>query len=211
MVKQERAARTRSILVKAAAQEFDRNGYEGTSLARVSRRAGISMGALTFHFASKADLADTVQSHGRLATRAAADRVRERAAPALQSIIDLTLSLARLLEEEAAVRASARLVRERVNCAKDWSLEWTPLMHELIARAQRGELRSCVDADTVAALTASLVAGAEAQVRRRSQAPEDGHESAQVMLARIWKLTLYGICEEPSVHWPVESGGTPDP
>lgn len=73
MVRQERAVRTRQALLDAAAEEFDRHGYEGTSLNRVCRAAGITIGALTFHFSTKAELADAVQSQGRIITRAALD------------------------------------------------------------------------------------------------------------------------------------------
>jgi AcrR family transcriptional regulator len=197
-VKQERAARTRNILVKAAALEFDRNGYEGTSLARVSRTAGISMGALTFHFASKAELADTVLAQGLLAARGAAERVRAREAPALRSVIDLTLSLARLLEEEASVRAAARLSRERAKCADHWSRQWAALMEDLLARGQWDDLRPSADPKAVAALADYLIAGAEARVRQRVRAPDGGGESAEAQLAEIWKLALWGLCDDPS-------------
>ncbi|MFG2313276.1 TetR family transcriptional regulator [Streptomyces sp. NPDC048566] len=60
MTRQERAVRTREALIEAAARLFDQDGYEVTSLAAVTALAGVSAGALYFHFATKADLADAV-------------------------------------------------------------------------------------------------------------------------------------------------------
>src|SRR3989337_2793252 len=50
MVSQERAERTRQRLLQGAAAEFSLYGYGGTSLQRISKAAGVTMGALTFHF-----------------------------------------------------------------------------------------------------------------------------------------------------------------
>ncbi|CAL9674672.1 TetR family transcriptional regulator [Streptomyces sp. enrichment culture] len=215
-MRQERAARTRNTLVKAAALEFDRNGYEGTSLARVSRTAGISMGALTFHFASKAELAETVLTQGLTAARDAVEAVRARETPALRSVIDLTLSLARLLEEETSVRAAARLARERAMHAKDWPRQWAPLMDDLLARGRWEGLRPSTDPTTVAALADYLIAGAEARVRQSGRTPDADDEDAVAHLARIWRLILCGICDNTSVLCPEgcpedgpDSGGPP--
>ena len=54
MVKQERALRTREALIESAAEVFDREGFSVASLTAISSRAGVSNGALHFHFASKA-------------------------------------------------------------------------------------------------------------------------------------------------------------
>lgn len=62
MVKQERAARTRETLIRSAAQIFDREGFSVASLTGISSLAGVSNGALHFHFASKAALADAVEA-----------------------------------------------------------------------------------------------------------------------------------------------------
>ncbi|MFF1793793.1 TetR family transcriptional regulator [Kitasatospora sp. NPDC058263] len=70
-MKQERAQHTRRALLRAAAGEFDQHGYAGTSLSRVSRAAGVTMGALTFHFPTKASLADAVRADAVELTRAA--------------------------------------------------------------------------------------------------------------------------------------------
>ncbi|BAJ25953.1 MULTISPECIES: ScbR family autoregulator-binding transcription factor [Kitasatospora] len=198
MVKQERAARTRHALVKAAAVEFDRAGYEGTSLARISETAGISMGALTFHFRTKGELAVAVQRLGRSATQDVVTRVAAHPAPALQSVIALTLELARLLEKEASVRAAARLTREMpaTTAATAWYPAWTHTVDELLEQARDGELRPGTDLRTVAALVAHLVAGAETHIRCR--VPHTEHQSADAQLAQLWRLVLRGVSANPT-------------
>ncbi|MGW5940595.1 ScbR family autoregulator-binding transcription factor [Streptomyces celluloflavus] len=199
MVRQERAARTRAALVRAAAEEIDRRGYDGTSLNKVISAAGISMGALTFHFSTKSDLADEVQSQGSHAARTVADHVTAGSGPALQAVIDLTLELARLLEEDPVVRSAARLARERPG-SPAWSAAWLPAVHSLLAQAQRdGQLHPAVLPETIAALVVHLVAGTETYARARSVATDTARASAVVQLGRIWQLALSGISpREPS-------------
>ncbi|WP_051779952.1 TetR family transcriptional regulator [Streptomyces sp. NRRL S-241] len=77
MVKQERAARTREALVRAAAEVFAEEGFTAASIAVISRRARVSAGGLHFHFAGKTVLARAVQD------RAAQALSRITAAPAV--------------------------------------------------------------------------------------------------------------------------------
>lgn len=61
MTKQERAARTRRALILSAAEVFDQEGFAPASLTMISSRAGVSNGALHFHFANKNAVAEAVQ------------------------------------------------------------------------------------------------------------------------------------------------------
>jgi AcrR family transcriptional regulator len=73
------AARTSDRLLRAAADVFARRGYDGTRVADIAERAGLSNGALYAHFASKAELlVGALRVHGRqlLAELVAADPTR---------------------------------------------------------------------------------------------------------------------------------------
>ncbi|MFE5245028.1 MULTISPECIES: TetR/AcrR family transcriptional regulator [unclassified Streptomyces] len=191
-MKQERAARTRRTLLRAAATQFDRDGYAGTSLARVSKAAGISLGAVTFHFSSKADLADAVEDEGRAEVRAALQRLEARSAP-LQHLAALTLELARLIEQEDTVRALLRLERERPGDAS-WTEIWLPTADGLLRRAyDSGDLRATAHPEAMSTLVVHLVAGAEIVLRRHRSAGTATPESAVDLLARIWQLVMTGI------------------
>ncbi|MDT0615382.1 TetR/AcrR family transcriptional regulator [Streptomyces lancefieldiae] len=196
MVKQQRAARTREALVQAAAAAFDLVGYEAASLAHVSKSAGISMGALTFHFPTKETLATAVQVRGASTTRAATEHLRDRTERPLRTLIDLTLELARLLDEDVAVRAAARLTRECPRSAAPWTDEWLPTAKTLLEHAAKEELRPHADAEALLTLTTHLVTGTESHIRRCALVPGE-RESAQEQLCRIWQLVLAGISRDP--------------
>ncbi|GHF27718.1 MULTISPECIES: ScbR family autoregulator-binding transcription factor [Streptomyces] len=189
MVAQERAVRTREALVRAAAAEIDRKGYAGATLSGICKSAEVSMGALTFHFASKSELADAVVKRGCEVTRALVDEVAGTQGHALRSVGALTLGLARLLEEDAAVRSAALLTRERPDAA-DWAAAWLPAVRRLLDHASgQGELRAEARPMAVAALIAHLLVGAE--VWRRTGSGE--RESAANRVARLWELVLNGV------------------
>ncbi|WP_030201085.1 TetR/AcrR family transcriptional regulator [Streptomyces sp. NRRL S-87] len=199
MARQQRAMRTRSLLVQAASTEFDRSGYEGTTLTQINQLAGISMGALTFHFPTKRALAEAVQQQGREQVRDAIADVVAKHRPALATGVALTVTLARLLEENVEVRAAARLARE---CSRStWASEWLPVLRDLFRRAQEEcGLRPGSDPDALAALAAHLVAGAELQLRDElalrggaESLAGDSAASPVVQLAQIWRVVLRGI------------------
>ncbi|MFF9347125.1 TetR family transcriptional regulator [Streptomyces sp. NPDC014734] len=188
MVKQARAVRTRAALVHAAAEQFAQGGYERTSLARISRAADISMGALSFHFASKAELAEAVHEGGRELVEAALDKLGSEPGSALRAVVRLTLELTRLIDKEPLVRSAVRLARER-QAFEEWSEIWLPTVRELLAKASRdGELREGALPDDVTRLVEYLTAGSEAQLNA-SKEVRDATES----LERVWRLALAGV------------------
>ncbi|WP_208648031.1 TetR/AcrR family transcriptional regulator [Streptomyces tirandamycinicus] len=187
--------RTRQALVDAAAEEFDRYGYDGTSLSRISAVAGMSIGAVTFHFPSKVDLADAVQQEGRSVTLGALDLLTAEPAPPLRMVVDLTLELARLMEQEPSVRSAIRLSRERPG-TDAWSTAWLPTVRRLLDRAYEcGQLRTDALPADVTTLVEHLTNGAEAYLRSRTGS-DPAFESAVAQLKRVWHLALVGVSAE---------------
>ncbi|WP_443333628.1 TetR family transcriptional regulator [Streptomyces sp. CB00455] len=196
--------RTRTALVRAAAEEFDRDGYLGTSLSQISKVAKISIGAVTFHFSSKNELADAVFEEGRAVTVAALEQLVSAPAPALRAVVDLSLELTRLMEEETSVRSAIRLSRERPDSAS-WADLWRPTVRQLLDRAyENGQLRDDALPADVTTLVETLLGGAEAYLRRRTET-ETAYESAVGQLKRLWHLALVGVSatgETPAVTVP---------
>ncbi|MGW0345984.1 TetR family transcriptional regulator [Streptomyces anthocyanicus] len=215
MTTQPRALRTRRALMRAAAVHFDRHGYEGTSLVRVCREAGISMGALTFHFPTKDKLADALVEQGGAATRAAVDAALEGGAePApheLRRVRALLLVVARLLESETHVRAAARLTRERPSAGAGWTASWVPPLHELLARAHaQGQLRGEADPRIMTLTASSLIAGVDAHLRYLLHAPggNENEDCTVVQLARMWDFVIHGAQAQcPSAAGPDTRAG----
>ncbi|MEV5977780.1 TetR family transcriptional regulator [Streptomyces sp. NPDC052114] len=187
-VSQARAVRTRRALVAAAAAEFDSNGYAGTSLSRVCGAAGVTMGALTFHFPTKGHLAAAVGVEGAALTREALRGTAARPSRQLRPLIELTVALVRLLEEDTVVRAAARLGQERAGAGPNgWHAVWLPRVRELLDRTAEGQglADDGWDPDGIELLVIYLVAGAEAAIRAGRL---DG--SAQEHVHRLWNLLL---------------------
>ena len=72
--KAEQAARTRQRVLLAAAEVFDEAGYEKASVTQIVERAGLTLGALYFHFGSKQGLAEAART-GRWQLRADQDHL----------------------------------------------------------------------------------------------------------------------------------------
>ncbi|MDI5967000.1 ScbR family autoregulator-binding transcription factor [Streptomyces sp. SL13] len=193
MVMQERAVRTRAALIRAAAEEMDRWGYEGATLTRICATASVSMGALTFHFSTKDELAQAVQESGGAYMTDLVDGVAARGRPALRSVVDLTVGLARLLQDEVVVRSAARLTRERPD-GHSWTLFWLPAVRDLLQKAaDQGQLRRPGEPRAVAALAVYLMAGAEARCRAMIGAGGGGDRDVAEEMDLIWELTLEGV------------------
>ncbi|MFD6414028.1 TetR family transcriptional regulator, partial [Nocardia asteroides] len=52
-MKQDRAIRTRRNILEAAAKIFEERGYQAATIAEILGAAGVTKGALYFHFSSK--------------------------------------------------------------------------------------------------------------------------------------------------------------
>lgn len=179
--------------MRAAATAFDLSGYEATTLARVAGTAGLSLGALTFHFPAKEDLALAVAREGHAVTARAVTDVISRRRAALPAVAAATIEVARLLETNVVVRAAARLGREHPQGSRHWSTAWRPYLERLVATAVGPELREGVDAALVLDLADCLLAGAESRIRERTGPGADRERSSAAWLAGIWRLILPSI------------------
>ncbi|MER7580076.1 ScbR family autoregulator-binding transcription factor [Kitasatospora sp. NPDC097691] len=197
MVKQERAGRTRQAVLLAAAETFARVGFEAASLVDISRRAGVSKGALYFHFVSKQALADGVRGAAGREIGSAALRALRADGPALQGLIDFSHELARMLREDVVVRAGVRLGRQgprredtRVGLPgppgpdATWR-SLTAVVHRLLDRAaEAGELCPGVDRRAAAELLTAVAAG---QVLLAGEETDRPRAEA---VRRVWTATL---------------------
>ncbi|MFE4515290.1 ScbR family autoregulator-binding transcription factor [Kitasatospora sp. NPDC056783] len=199
MVKQERAGRTRQAVLLAAAETFAQVGFEAASLVDISRRAGVSKGALYFHFVSKQALADGVRHAAGREVGSSALRALRADGPALQSLIDFSHELARMLREDLVVRAGVRLGCRgaRRDGAPDGppddlptgqEIVWhslTAVVHRLLGRAaEAGELCPEVDRRAAAEL---LIAAAAGQVLI---AGEGVGRPGPEAVSRLWTAAL---------------------
>ncbi|MGW2277779.1 ScbR family autoregulator-binding transcription factor [Streptomyces sp. NPDC001770] len=140
--RQERSVRTRTALVRAAAEQFERNGYERTRLNEVTSAAGVTSGALHFHFPNKQDLADAVEETALHHLYQAVEKNRPTDTSALQTLIDTTHALARTLHHDVITRAGLRLNGDATNrtCLNLHHTWQTYVQHTLTRAAAQGAL-----------------------------------------------------------------------
>ncbi|MEV6248898.1 ScbR family autoregulator-binding transcription factor [Streptomyces sp. NPDC051742] len=147
VAQQERAIRTRRVILETAAVIFDERGYESTTIAEVLERAEVTKGALYFHFPSKGDLA-----RGVLDAAVTTDGVRPQALK-LQEMIDTLLLLAYRLPREPMLSAALRLavdLQSRRQFGTAWP-DWIELLTGILRDAKgRGEVLPHVDEAEIA-------------------------------------------------------------
>jgi len=142
---------------------FDRNGYASATLGQIVQEAGLTKGALYFHFASKEGLADAVEEQGRALLRDFMAGRRECGVPPVQALIDMTHWLARVLHEDPVIRASFRITNERIGRqppVTDFHQAWITEVLRFLGRAREaGDLRDHTSADGPETLLSAAVCG----------------------------------------------------
>ncbi|MFF9863746.1 ScbR family autoregulator-binding transcription factor [Streptomyces tendae] len=186
MVKQERAVRTRQSLVWAAAEVFATDGYARASLTSISRAAGVSNGALHFHFESKQALAHAVEDEAVAMLRLII-RSTDGYWCALQRLVDATHALVGTQEQNAVVRAGFRLsgaVPPRGH-GTDVRREWGEWVEQVLhAAAIDASLADDVQAADAAVAVVAATVGFE------RLGADDTHWTSEVTLVRFWNLML---------------------
>jgi AcrR family transcriptional regulator len=185
-MKQERAVRTRQALIHAAAEAFERNGYVQSKLADISSGAGVSAGALHFHFANKAAVAATVEATAAVSLRRAAQTAQRPGMNALQRLTATTYALAELIRTDVVVRAGFRLSRDSPHGSElDLVREWEICVQQLLAEAGRERLLAHgVAQQEMADVIVGATTGFETLGRRQPKWLQPG------TLHRFWRLLL---------------------
>lgn len=185
-------------LVGSAAVQFDRKGYAHATLEDVSRTAGVTKGALYFHFSSKDELADAVQARGVEMLADLIDELRAQGQPSLQALIDATHVLARWIREEPTVRASFRITRELVGRTPptvDFHLAWVAAAWNLLRLAgDEKDLRP----DIAESSAEMLIAAVTFAVEGVSWTGMSYAEASQ-RLTGMWDLVLPTLVPEERV------------
>lgn len=169
MARQARARQTRESILLAAAVVFDERGYSSATITEILARAGVTKGALYFHFASKEELALGVVEAQLELGPLPPQRTK------IQELADQGLVFAHRLRHDPLTRAGVGLAMdqwgegaERETPCRDTPFRfWTDrLTRILVAAEKRGELLVHVSP----AETAELLAGAFIGIQGMSQA-----------------------------------------
>lgn len=149
MITQPRALVTRDAILRGAAEVFGARGYGLASIADIAAAAGLTKGALYFHFASKDELAFAVIAEQHRRTMAASAAILAEARPALESMILLSRSLGHQLLEDPVVRAGIRLTTDVASADQpivEPYEDWFAAIEDLTRRAiDEGDVSAHVD------------------------------------------------------------------
>ncbi|MFI5773795.1 ScbR family autoregulator-binding transcription factor [Streptomyces sp. NPDC051658] len=206
MVKQERAARTRETLIRSAAEVFDRDGFSMASLTAISSQAGVSNGALHFHFASKAVLVDVVEEEALTRLLAVANGEQPPGASRVQLLVDVTHALADALRGDVVLRVGFALSGETSRPTRvDLRQRWRYWVEETLKQAEaEGELRRGAALQDVVTAVAAATVGFEVLGVR------DSTWLSASTVARFWRLLLPTLV--PAARLTViDAGGTRRP
>ncbi|MFD5632149.1 ScbR family autoregulator-binding transcription factor [Streptomyces sp. NPDC127072] len=205
MVKQERAARTRRALIQAAAEVFAEVGFVPASLGAISKRAGVSNGALHFHFASKSMLAEAIETEAAETVRRLTEAARARHGDSLQAVVDATHDLMGTLAQDIVVRGGFELAGDIARRAKSpLRKEWQRWIEDSLRRAgHSGELADQVPwADAARVIVAATVGLAVLGVR-------DATWLSRQNVTRFWELLLPRLTGRRDTGTLVSAGSRP--
>ncbi|MER5852865.1 ScbR family autoregulator-binding transcription factor [Streptomyces sp. NPDC002012] len=198
MAKQDRAIRTRKVILSAAAKVFEERGFQAATISEILKTAGVTKGALYFHFPSKEHLAQ-----GILYEQDQQNLVQDQACK-VQQLIDTVMLQAYRLQTDPMVRAGVRLSLDQRAHGLDRSgpfVRWSQIVRRLLTEAQeQGELLPQV----VVTETADVTVGAFAGVQAMSQAVCE-HRDLLVRVSAMLRHLLPSVAH-PSVLTTVELG-----
>jgi AcrR family transcriptional regulator len=137
-LKQERALRTRAQIVTEAARAFAQRGFNAVTVQDVAEMAGVTAGAVYFHFANKQQLAMAVSEefYGRWPALAA--EIDKQALAPVDALIEWLRRTARVFQNETVIQAGARLQIERIDARYDLPVPfdvYETLLSQFVARA----------------------------------------------------------------------------
>ncbi|MFF5707108.1 ScbR family autoregulator-binding transcription factor [Streptomyces sp. NPDC012794] len=165
MAEQVRAIRTRRAILSAAAKIFEERGYQAATISEILTAAGVTKGALYFHFQSKEDLAQGVlaeQDHQQIFVPDRPSKVQE--------LVDVAVLHSYRLQTDPMVRAGVRLTMDQLAHDLDRSgpfVRWAEVLTGLLQTAKaQGELLPHVEP----AETADVIVGSFAGIQSMSQA-----------------------------------------
>lgn len=192
-----KAHETRQLLLNVAARLFAQHGYAGTSTTDILRAAGLTKGAMYFHFRSKEALARAVIEDRQLFWRHLAADVARRHPQPVEQLVVLTDEVAQLYQTDRSAVAAARLSAELVDldpAAPRPYAGWVGIVTSLMAAAQEnGDFVTDVPAETMAAAFVAAFVGAEAI----SGAWTD-HADLPERMRNVWRLMLPALTSGPA-------------
>ena len=189
MPTQLRAHETRAAIISAAASLFRSRGYGGTSQNDVAEAAGVTKGALYFHFTSKQHMALAVISAQHEAAMTVVDEISIDRITGVPALLEMTYRFAHLLRTDPIVQAGIRLTMESSNLSSpvvEPYLDWIKATEaQLRIAALAGDIADSTDI----AAASRFIIPAFTGVQLVSEAL-DGRTDLYQRIEEMWVLLL---------------------
>ncbi|MGW7427314.1 ScbR family autoregulator-binding transcription factor [Streptomyces sp. NPDC054813] len=192
--KQQRSIRTRVQILEAAAVVFARNGFADVTLLDIAEQAGVTKGAVYFHYANKESIAIAVSEEyfARLAALSAG--VKRLKLPPLPATVKLLHRVAVTLRDDTLFQAAVRLHLDRHQIISDSPtrpfVDFIAHCQELLTEAKRqGQLPDGVDPERLARVLVAAFFGAQHiswALNDRADLIDRVQETIDAILPRDW-------------------------
>ncbi|GAA3872692.1 transcriptional regulator CprB [Streptomyces lacrimifluminis] len=196
MARQLRAEQTRATIITAAADLFDRHGYESTSLSDIVEHAHVTKGALYFHFAAKEDLAHAILEIQSRTSRRMARDIDGRGYSSLEALIRVTFGITRMAVEGPIARAGLRLAAGDVTVRPPLRhpfREWSEMASgKLLGAVKESDVHPDVDVDAMAHSLVSFFVGSRVVSRAVEPVARQPRRTAD-----MWRLTIRALVPTP--------------
>lgn len=204
-VKQERAKATRATVLLAAARVFESRGFAAATISDILEEAGVTKGALYFHFDSKESLAREIVS-SQVSWR---DKSPEREQNPVQRVIDISHAFGMALRQDPLARASIRLTLERNTFQTDDPspyVGWNADVEAILVDAHRaGVMLTHISPAAAARLITSVFTGAQLASEATT-----GRTDLTTRIEEIWQLLLPALVD-PDVVDTLNPRGSSEP
>lgn len=183
---------TREKILLGAADVIKRVGYANATLGDILETAGVTKGALYFHFESKEDIAHALVEEQHRTTVEAATQILETDASGVELMMRLCMDLAIRLVDDPVVRAGIRLTTDSSTFAtplQDPYRDWIATFEQLAKRADlEGETNGRVEPEMLARVIIPSFTGIQLVSETftgRKDLPERIYELWRVLLIAI--------------------------
>jgi TetR/AcrR family acrAB operon transcriptional repressor len=201
----EEAGVTRENVLDAAMKVFGKKGYTLSTLDDIARDAGVTRGAIYWHFkGGKADIFMEIVNKGFARNNEMVEDVLAEGGTPLETIERLMVRLMAFVEEDDDFRALQELLIFKTETSSELSLQMGDKQHaqeesvkfmaDLIGRAKKaGEVRADVDPMTAALAACGLLNGIVLLWLIERTVTDVPHFSLKERAGPITKLFLRGI------------------
>lgn len=164
--KQQRSLETRSAIILAAGIVFSKMSYAQARLKDISEEAEISPGSMYFQFGNKEDIAAAVLESQKELMESTLGSALSDASDALEGMLQLNKSLARLIASDPIVQGGIKLSTQpgtglEQNAVPPY-FQWVQSVKKLLkAGIKDGSVRTDLDIDETAELLNEIFVGSQ--------------------------------------------------